>query len=191
MAPVSELWPRAAVPLPDRHPAELGALRRSEPETFCAASRDRSVRRIPHRAAHHPLPPDLPDGNEPAIVEAAADGAASCPSFNLHYSGITHFPERRTIYIDPVQKNDIGKVRSAIIVRLMADPDLRDAVRVTTHPHLTVAAGLKPMQFNTAWALLAPHEHASEERVSEIVLLKRLLREGERYAMVRSFALRG
>lgn len=134
---------------------------------------------------------DLPDGNEPAIVEAAADGAASCPSFNLHYSGITHFPERRTIYIDPVQKNDIGKVRSAIIVRLMADPDLRDAVRVTTHPHLTVAAGLKPMQFNTAWALLAPHEHASEERVSEIVLLKRLLREGERYAMVRSFALRG
>lgn len=134
---------------------------------------------------------DLPDGNEAAIMEAVADGVASCPSFNLRYSGITHFPERRTIYIDPVQKNDIGMVRSAIIAMLMADPGLRNAVRETKHPHLTIAAGLKPVQFNTAWALLAPHEHASEERVSEVVLLKRLLREGERYEPLRTFALRG
>ena len=59
----------------------------------------------------------------------------------------------------------------------------------TDHPHLTLAAGLKPHQFDAAWGLLEPHTHTSTERVTEVVLLKRVLLPGERYGLVRSFPL--
>ncbi|HMW98315.1 MAG TPA: hypothetical protein PJ983_13755, partial [Flavobacteriales bacterium] len=59
----------------------------------------------------------------------------------------------------------------------------------TDHPHLTIAAGLKPAQFDKAWEMLAPHAVRSEERVTEAVLLKRLLRPGTRYEPVRSFPM--
>ncbi|MBK6627665.1 MAG: hypothetical protein IPG35_08730, partial [Flavobacteriales bacterium] len=33
----------------------------------------------------------------------------------LHYHVITHFPDKRTIYIDPVEKEGIATVRTAIL----------------------------------------------------------------------------
>lgn len=132
---------------------------------------------------------DLPAEHEPAIIEAFAHGATGQPGFTLHYNGITHFPDKRTIYIDPIEKDAIATVRTPIIAALKASEALREAVRETDHPHLTIATGLKPAQFDKAWEMLAPHVHRSEERVTQVVLLKRLLQPGTRYEPVRSFPL--
>ena len=109
----------------------------------------------------------------------------------LHYHGITHFPDKRTIYIDPVEKDAIAAVRAPIISAMKANDVLREAVRETDHPHLTIAAGLKSAQFDKAREMLAPHECESEQRVTEVVLLRRELRPGTRYERVRSFPLLG
>lgn len=132
---------------------------------------------------------DLPAECEAAVIEAIAHGATGQRGFNLRYNGITHFPDKRTIYIDLVEKDAIATVRTPIITALKNNDALREAVRETDHPHLTIAAGLKPAQFDKAWEMLAPHVHRSEERVTEVVLLKRLLQPGTRYEPVRSFPL--
>lgn len=132
---------------------------------------------------------DLPKAHESAVIEAIARGTYGQQPFTLHYHGITHFPDKRTIYIDPVEKDAIASVRAPIVSALKKDSELRDVLRETDPPHLTIAAGLKPAQFDKAWEMLAPHEVRSEERVGEVVLLKRLLRPGARYEPVRSFQL--
>ena len=132
---------------------------------------------------------DLPETSGSAIIDAIAGGAANQPGFMLHYDGITHFPDKRTIYIDPVEKEAIAAVRTPIIAALKGPDALRTAVRETDHPHLTIAAGLKPDKFQTAWEKLDPHELRNEERIGEVVLLKRPLRPGTIYEPVRKFPL--
>ena len=132
---------------------------------------------------------DQPAEHEPAIMEAIANGATGQRGFTLHYNGITHFLDKRTVFIDPVEKDAIATVRTPIVTALKANDLLREAIRETDHPHLTIAAGLKPAQFAKACEILAPHEHRSEEQVTEVVLLKRLLLPGERYERVRSYPL--
>lgn len=132
---------------------------------------------------------DLPETFGSAILDAMTSGTANSRSFTLHYNGITHFPDKRTIYIDPVEKAAIAEMRAPIVAALKADGVLCAAVRITDRPHLTIAAGLKPAKFEEAWRMLAPHELRHDERVGEVVLLKRLLRPGERYEQVRSFTL--
>ncbi len=132
---------------------------------------------------------DLPETCGPAILHAIATGTANRSGFTLCYNGIAHFPDRRTIYLDPVGKEAIAEVRTPIIAALKAQDALRAAVRETDHPHLTIAAGLKPHKFRTAWEMLAPHRLQHEERVEEVVLMKRLMLAGERYELVGRFRL--
>ena len=132
---------------------------------------------------------DLPLECERDICEGIARAVVGHKGFLLRYNGITHFPDKRTIYIDPVEKDAIATVRTSIVARLKANDALREAIHETDQPHLTIAAGLKPVQFERAWETLAPHELRAEEQVTEVVLLRRALREGERYVHVRSFAL--
>lgn len=132
---------------------------------------------------------DLPAEHESAIMEAITHGATGQRGFTLNYDGITHFPDKRTIYIAPMEKDAIATARAPIVAALKSNDNLREAVRETDHPHLTIAAGLKTAQFDKAWELLAPHELKSEERVTEVVLLKRLLQAGARYEHVRGFPL--
>ena len=123
------------------------------------------------------------------ICEGIARGVVGHKGFPLHYDGITHFPDKRTVYIDPVEKEAIASVRSSIVRDVRAYPQLSDAVRETEHPHLTIAAGLKPAQFDGAWEVLAPHECRMEEQVTELVLLRRDLLPGAEYEHVRTFPL--
>lgn len=132
---------------------------------------------------------DLPAELEPAIQAAMAAGTGQGKPFPLHCNGITHFPDKRTIYIDPVEKDAIAAVRTPIIAALSTDEALAGAVRETDHPHLTIAAGLKPEKFHTAWGMLAPYGLQQEERVGEVVLLKRPLQPGTIYGPVRKFPL--
>ncbi|MBK8228363.1 MAG: 2'-5' RNA ligase family protein [Flavobacteriales bacterium] len=132
---------------------------------------------------------DLTEENEEVILEAITRGTAGRSAFDLHYHGITHFPDKRTIYIDPVEKDAIAAVRTPIVAALKADPSLHAAVRETDHPHLTIAAGLKPTQFMRAWVYLAPHECHRQEQVREVVLMRRELIPGARYEHLRTFPL--
>lgn len=132
---------------------------------------------------------DLPLECEGDVCEGIARGVIGHKDFVLRYNGIMHFPDKRTIYIDPVDKDAIATVRTPIITALKSNDTLREAIRETDHPHLTIAAGLKPTQFERAWESLAPHVLHAEEQVTEVVLLRRAMREGERYAHVRTFPL--
>ncbi|MCB0791757.1 MAG: 2'-5' RNA ligase family protein [Flavobacteriales bacterium] len=131
---------------------------------------------------------DLPDAHGPVIIEAIARGTASLQPFTLHYQGITHFPDRRTIYIDPVEKDEIASLRVPIVTALKEDHALRDALRETDHPHLTIAAGLKTQQFEQAWKILAPHAIETNEGVNELVLMRRPLVAGSSYVPIERFA---
>ena len=132
---------------------------------------------------------DLPQEREADLCECVAQGVVGQQAFTLHYNGIIRFPDKRTIYIDPVEKDAIATVRAPVISALKTNDVLRDAIRETDHPHLTITAGLKPAQFDKAWEILAPHAIRSEEQVTEVILLRRALRPGERYVPVRSFPL--
>jgi 2'-5' RNA ligase len=132
---------------------------------------------------------DLPLECEGDICEGIARGVVGHKGFMLRYNGITHFPDKRTIYIDLVEKEVIAPVRSSIVSEVRNYPQLSEAIRETDHPHLTIAAGLKPAQFEKASEVLMPHELRSEEQVTEVVLLRRELRPGARYEHVRTFPL--
>lgn len=133
---------------------------------------------------------DLPGECELDMCEGIAAGVVGHKAFTLRYDGIRHFPEdTRTIFIDPVEKESIAPIRNSIVDHVRGFESMRKSIKVTHHPHLTIAAGLRPGQFDKAWEMLAPHEHRSEERVTQVVLLKRLLRPGARYEHVRSFPL--
>ena len=132
---------------------------------------------------------DLPIEFEQHICEGVARGVVGHEEFLLHYQGITHFPDKRVIYIDPVEKEAIATIRTSIVTSLRGYPAVSDVISATEHPHLTIAAGLKPAQFEKAWELLAPHAFTGEERVTEVVLLRRSLKPGTRYEHVRSFPL--
>lgn len=134
---------------------------------------------------------DLDEELEGPICESLSHGVIGQAPFELSYHDITYFPNRRTIYVDPVGKELIAPLRNALVRALQHLPEVAPALRETDHPHLTIAAGLKPTQFEKAWALLSPHEVQATGRVGEVVLLKRLLRPGERYVPVQAFPLVG
>lgn len=132
---------------------------------------------------------DLPAECERDVIEGVAAGVVGQPSFPLRYDGVKHFPDQKTIYVDPVEKAEIAQLRQNIVEQVRAYPSVQDGIRPTEHPHLTIAGGLRSAQFRESWDFLAPHTHQSEQIVDRVVLLKRLLEPGERYVHVRSFPL--
>jgi 2'-5' RNA ligase len=133
---------------------------------------------------------DLPSEWEHDVIEGVRQGCMGHHAFTLHLNGITHFPDKRTIYIDPVEKDAIAVVRKSIASHVRAFRHIKKlGVNATDHPHLTIAAGLKPHQFERAWNMLAPHAYTSEQRVDEVRLLRRDLKAGAVYEVVKNFPL--
>lgn len=132
---------------------------------------------------------DVPFALGDDVIRAVDEGTAGRRPFQLHYRGLRHFPDKRTIYIDPIEKEAIAAVRSPIVAAARANAMLAEHVRETDHPHLTIAAGLKADQFNSAWALLAREDFHAEQHVNEVVLLQRALVAGSAYAPLRHFPL--
>ncbi len=134
---------------------------------------------------------DLTEDLGAAVEEGVEAGVQDARPFDLHYAGITHFPDHRTIYIDPVEKDAIARLRGPLVEAVRRNEALRAHVRATDHPHLTIAAGLKPPQFAVAWPMLAPHVFTGGHAVRSLLLLRRALRPGALYAVVREFPLGG
>lgn len=130
---------------------------------------------------------DLPEELGAAVAEGVEEGVRTAQPFTLHYAGITHFPDRRTIYIDPVEKDTIAQVREPLVAAVKAQEAVAPHVRATEHPHLTIAAGLKPAKFEVAWSMLAPHAFTGGHAVRSVLLLRRELWPGARYAVLREF----
>lgn len=134
---------------------------------------------------------DLALEEQESIAEVLAEAIEGQAAFNLHYTGITHFPDRRTIYVDPAEKDHIGALRDAVVSAIGSCPGIADGWKVTEHPHLTIAAGLKTGCFEPAWASLAPYRFAVQETVSHVALLRRSLVPGASYGLIAEFPLLG
>lgn len=119
--------------------------------------RDRLYAQIGHFSGRLLMPhltlflADLPEDLGATVEEGVEAGVQDAQPFELHYAGITHFPDRRTIYIDPVEKDVMARLRGPLVEAVRRQEALRAHVRATFHPHLTIAAGLKPAQFEVAW----------------------------------------
>ena len=130
---------------------------------------------------------DIPETLGGAVEQGMARAAKQATMFRVTYNGITHFPDKRTIYIQPMEKEAIGHLRVSVLSALSTVEGSRGHIRPTDHPHLTIAAGLKPQQFATAWPMLAPHVFADAHAVDSIALLRRELRPAAEYEMVKEF----
>lgn len=133
---------------------------------------------------------DVPEAMGASIVVGMEASLRHAVPFTIHYQVITHFPDRRTIYVDPVEKEAIAHLRAPLVAAVRSDPALGEHVRVTDHPHLTIAAGLKPAQFEVAWTLLEPHVFQARHTVMEVCLLRRALIPNAVYEMVSRFLFR-
>jgi 2'-5' RNA ligase len=132
----------------------------------------------------------LPIVYERGLCEAIAKGAQGHSPFSLHFSGIKHYPDKKTIYIDPVGKEPITALRKGVRDHLRSDQHLKKlGIHATAQPHLTIARHLGPAQFEPAWDVLAPHELRSEELVSSIVLLRSGVEGNDKHHSVRTFPL--
>ena len=133
---------------------------------------------------------DMMDEQDAQLVEAIAQGLEGAQGFALSLDGITHFADERTIYADPVEKDQVLALAAAAGKPVTAFADIHGyTANVTDHPHLTIASGLKPAQFRTAWAALHGKPLAARWPVTDVVLMKRPLEPGARYLELQRFAL--
>lgn len=119
---------------------------------------------------------ELPPEYEGPLSDALVRGCAGFVPFTLNIGGLLHSEDRRTIYLDVLEKGTIAALRQRIVDHVRANRRIRKiGVEVIEHPRLVIASGLKAEQFNAAWAMLSPFSFTSQQRVSDVVLMKREL----------------
>jgi 2'-5' RNA ligase len=79
-------------------------------------------RSIPHITLFYA---DLPDAYEADVRTGVARGCVGQQPFTLHLNGITHFPDKRTIFIDPVETTTIAEARIRVVEQVRAFPHVR------------------------------------------------------------------
>ncbi len=121
------------------------------------------------------------------IVASITDHRA----FDAHFEGIKHYPDKRTIYLDLIEKKPVIALRKSIRDRLRSEKRLKNlGIHATTDPRLSIATHLDQARFDQAWNALAPHEFRHPEIIDQVILLRGALREGERYVVVERFRLK-
>ncbi len=119
---------------------------------------------------------ELPPEYEGTLTDAIERGSAGYPPFGLTLSGMAHTDDKRCIHIDLGEKGTIAALRQRIVDHVRSNRRIKKlGVDVPEHTRLIVASGLKADQFNTAWAMLAPLGFTAQQRVSDVVLMKREL----------------
>ena len=103
---------------------------------------------------------------------------------------MAHSEDKKCIYIDLNEKGTIAALRQRIVDHVRSNRRIKKlGVDVTERPMLTIASGLKADQFNAAWAMLAPLGFTAQQRVSDVVLMKRELDATSIDEHVRTFPL--
>lgn len=133
---------------------------------------------------------ELPAEYEGPIADAIARGSEGFAPFGLNISGIAHSEDRKSIYLDVLEKGTVAALRQRIVDHVRSNKRVKKlGVDVVEHARLTIASGLKADQFNTAWALLANQAITAQQRVSDVVLMKRELDHTSIDQHVRTFPL--
>lgn len=133
---------------------------------------------------------ELPPEYEGPLADAIARGSLGFPPFGLNLSGISHSEDRRSIHIEVVEKGTIAALRQRLVDHVRTNRRIKKlGVAVEEHPRLVIASGLKADQFNTAWALLGNQGGTVQQRVSDVVLMKRELDATSIDQHVRTFPL--
>ncbi len=132
----------------------------------------------------------LPIGYERYLIDGIQRAARSAPAFTIHFSGIHQLQDNSTIFIDPIEKIPIIALRKAIRNGLQSNKALnRLGIHSTSKPMLTIARKLPADQMAKAMKALAPHIFERTEWVTEVILLRGGLKEGEKYVVVGRFGL--
>lgn len=133
---------------------------------------------------------ELPPDYERDLCDGIQRGVAGRAIFTLHLNGIAHSTDCKTIYIDVVEKAAVTPLRERIADNVRANRRIKKlGVQVVEQPMVTIATGLKPDQFAAAWELLTPHVFTSEQRVNDVVLMKRELDHTSMDQHMRTFPL--
>lgn len=133
---------------------------------------------------------ELPPEYEGTLTDAIARGSSGFPPFGLNLGGMVHSEDKKCIYIDLNEKGTIAALRQRIVDHVRSNRRIKKlGVDVAERPMLTIASGLRSDQFNTAWALLAPQGFTAQQRVSDVVLMKRELDHTSIDQHVRTFPL--
>ena len=135
---------------------------------------------------HSGVPPEY----EGPMSDAIARGCAGCGTFSLNISGLAHSDDRKTIYLDLLEKEAVSLLRDRIVDHVRTNRRIKKlGVEVAERPMLCIASGLKADQFTTAWALLEASGFSAQQRVSDVVLMKRELDDTSLDEHVRTFPL--
>lgn len=136
------------------------------------------------------LESELPPEYEGPLTDAVMRGAEGYSPFTLNVGTITHTEDRKCIFIDLLEKGTVAALRQRIVDHVRANRRIKKlGVEVVDHARLVIASGLKADQFNTAWAMLAPLGFSAQQRVSDVVLMKRELDATSIDQHVRTFPL--
>jgi len=133
---------------------------------------------------------ELPPEYEGPLADAIERGSAGFPPFALSLAGIAHSEDKKSIHIELGEKGTIAALRQRLVDNVRANRRIKKlGVSVDEHPRLVIASGLKADQFISAWALLANQPATIQQRVSDVVLMKRELDTTSIDQHVRTFPL--
>lgn len=133
---------------------------------------------------------ELPPEYEGPLADAIERGAQGFAPFALNLGAMAHSEDRGSIHIEIAEKGTIAALRQRILDHVRANRRIRKlGVEVNEQARLTIASGLKSEQFQSAWAMLAPLGFTAQQRVSDVVLMKRELDHTSIDRHVRTFAL--
>lgn len=133
---------------------------------------------------------ELPPEYEGPLADSIERGSAGFTPFTMNLGTLAHTEDKKTIYIDVLEKGTVAALRQRIVDHVRTNRRIKKlGVDVAERPMLTVASGLKADQFNAAWAMLAPLSFTAQQRVSDVVLMKRELDPMSIDQHVRTFAL--
>lgn len=119
---------------------------------------------------------ELPPEYERPLVDAVERGAAGFAPFPLGIGGLLHTEDRKCIHLDIQEKGTVAALRQRVVDHVRTNRRIRKlGVEVADRTMLVIASGLKADQFDKAWSLLQPLSFTAQQRVSDVVLMKREL----------------
>lgn len=133
---------------------------------------------------------ELPPEYEGPLADAVARGSSGFAPFGVNLGGMAHSEDKKCIFIDLSEKGTIAALRQRIVDHVRSNRRIKKlGVDVVERPMLTIASGLKTDQFQSAWALLGAQGFTTQQRVSDVVLMKRELDPMSIDQHVRTFPL--
>ncbi len=131
---------------------------------------------------------DMPEALQDDLFNVIAATARTLSPITLGIQGITHFPDKRTIYFKVLDHPAVATVREPLAAAVRGVPAIdRFGMHVTDHPHLTIATGLKPDRFEMAWPMVRDEAMEDHSVVHDVVLLRRALKPDALYSEFRRF----